>query len=284
MSEKGLGPRTLYRGDKFRIEEFLEARNMTVLELRNEYVMTKLAGMLCDFHNSNELKEKVKAITGRETTFFEAYLDNWYKKFVDVYNNFKKTVTDKHNRGILESLQWIADESFPKAFLAMLPKGSPIVLSHNDVHPMNLLQIEKDKSQIYLIDFEYADLNYRSADLAHYINQTMIDNEHPAMPGFRVYPNFEMSREEQDSFLKSYLTHHHKHYYQGDLPLVEFVDQELVKLRDEVHRARTAWHIRWTTWGIIKTSKNMLNQKNPSFEYAERMLTLMDKSLFKLDK
>jgi len=194
------------------------------------------------------------------------------------------TITNKRNREILESLQWIANETFPKAFLAMLPKGSPIVLAHNDVHPMNFLQIEKDKSQIYLIDFEYADLNYRSTDLAHYINESMIDNEHPVMPLFKIYPEFEMSREEQDSFLKTYLTHQHTYYYKGGLSLVDFVDEELVKLREEVHRARTAWHIMWATWEIMMTSEDMLNQENRRFEFAAGKLTIIDKSLFVFDK
>ena len=43
--------------------------------------------------------------------------------------------------------------------------NSPIVFSHNDFQPGNLLKLA-DKDEIVLIDYEYANYNYRQVCLS----------------------------------------------------------------------------------------------------------------------
>ena len=59
-----------------------------------------------------------------------------------------------------------------KYFQTLVEKHSqsPVVFSHNDLLGANILQPDHD-SELVLIDFEYAEYNYRGFDLANHFNE-----------------------------------------------------------------------------------------------------------------
>jgi hypothetical protein len=57
MSDSGLGPKYIYQTDEYRIEEFLDARPISIWEMRNPIFLTSIAKAIHDF-NFNELAIK----------------------------------------------------------------------------------------------------------------------------------------------------------------------------------------------------------------------------------
>ncbi len=45
----------------------------------------------------------------------------------------------------------------------------------------------EDMTRLTLIDFEYANLNFRGYDIAAYINECFMDYSYPIKPKFKMY-------------------------------------------------------------------------------------------------
>lgn len=70
-----------------------------------------------------------------------------------------------------------------------VPEGDmdfPFCLAHNDAQENNIL-IQNGGDQLLLIDYEYAGWNPMAMDLANYLNETMLDNNHPYGDGIAWY-------------------------------------------------------------------------------------------------
>jgi thiamine kinase-like enzyme len=81
----------------------------------------------------------------------------------------------------------------------------PTVLCHNDIHQNNILMRLADNRDLLIIDNEYAGWNPMAMDLAVYINETMINNTHPAENGVKEYADNLMSEYEQEQMIKEYM-------------------------------------------------------------------------------
>ena len=62
MSDSGLGPKLIYANADFRIEHYIEGRPLSIWEMRNPYIMKKVARVIYDFHHLNGAAEKVLKI------------------------------------------------------------------------------------------------------------------------------------------------------------------------------------------------------------------------------
>ena len=78
----------------------------------------------------------------------------------------------------------------------------PTVLCHNDIHQNNILMKLVDNRDLLIIDNEYAGWNPMAMDLAVFINETMINNTHPADNGVKEYADNLMSEYEQEQMIK----------------------------------------------------------------------------------
>jgi len=114
-------------------------------------------------------------------------------------------------------------EGFEDFFEALIPKSTyssldlhnytkaspanpfPTVLCHNDIHQNNILMRLADNRDLLIIDNEYAGWNPMAMDLAVYINETMINNTHPAGNGVKEYAENLMSEYEQEQMIKEYM-------------------------------------------------------------------------------
>ena len=66
----GLGPRPIAMTPAYRIEEFVWGSDLSNLEMRHPFVYRKLARMLCDFHHSTRIQDRVLEITNGNRKFF----------------------------------------------------------------------------------------------------------------------------------------------------------------------------------------------------------------------
>ena len=59
LGNLGLGPKEIDYTDKYRIEEIIEGRTLTFLELTNPTVMRVFAEKICDLNYNESLKKEL---------------------------------------------------------------------------------------------------------------------------------------------------------------------------------------------------------------------------------
>ena len=50
MSDSGIGPKLFYQGNNYRIEEYIEGRQLSIWELRNPYMLELFAKTIFEMH------------------------------------------------------------------------------------------------------------------------------------------------------------------------------------------------------------------------------------------
>lgn len=61
-SEEGLGPILLYRGEGWRLESFFEGRPISIWEMRNPYIMCKIADIFFAYNFNKRAREAAEKI------------------------------------------------------------------------------------------------------------------------------------------------------------------------------------------------------------------------------
>ena len=99
-------------------------------------------------------------------------------------------------------LKILSDKSLDMYF-DIIPRGSPIVFSHLDLSPLNIM-INKDTKDIYFIDFEFAGYGYRSFDIATMLNELKFNFLFYEPPYYQYIPENEPSNELIKQYVISY--------------------------------------------------------------------------------
>ncbi len=122
------------------------AYNLIQQSLNNKKI-SKIYNIIIKFHNINTKNSKVKT--------FE------YKNFIENFKNNIKTP-------LVELSQY--ENEIHNIFQNYKPKK--MVLSHNDLVPGNFL-FNDETDKVYLIDFEYSNINDHLFDIASFISETL---------------------------------------------------------------------------------------------------------------
>jgi len=117
-----------------------------------------------------------------------------------------------------------------------------LVLAHMDCQSLNLLKNLDNGNDLRLIDFEYAGLNPRAADIANTFCEFCNMNEIKA-EWSREYPTVEV----QDRFLRAYLLELGR-----PEPSVAFLSD----FRQEMGRHTLLSHLMWTVWALILSANS----------------------------
>lgn len=89
----------------------------------------------------------------------------------------------------------------------MVPRED-ISLTHGDLHGLNFLASNEDNTEIKIIDYDFADWNPETIDLAHYLNNFCVDHAHPGKDCFiKFYLDNWPTEDEIEGFTKEYLKH-----------------------------------------------------------------------------
>ena len=184
-SESNIGPKLLHdQTPKYRIEEYLDGRNLTFIELNNRLMVDSFSRKICDFHNNESLKQ-IMSEYDNQKPFALVVLENWLKTFKKEYPMYLSKVKLPRNKFILAQLSYLLTEEFLKDYLELLPSGnSQIVASHNDIIENNLMILHNNEGKCYLIDYDYSKLNYRGYDLSLYLAESKMDYTNPEFPNF----------------------------------------------------------------------------------------------------
>ena len=191
------GPKMYGCDDKFRIEQYYDSETLNPAELDKRLIERQLAKRLSELHNVhlNDLTKSPAFLKILEERNFIHKAQE--KAESDLFSTNEK-------KKLKEMLTITTDDeiNFLKELVPKDPKS--ITFSHNDLHAENVLVLKKNH-KLMLIDYEYADYNYRGYDIGNVFNESMFDYHYPEEPYYafdeKKYPN----EEQLTDFIKYYL-------------------------------------------------------------------------------
>ncbi|KAL0352736.1 UNVERIFIED_CONTAM: putative choline kinase [Sesamum angustifolium] len=233
MSKQGQGPLLLGRFPNGRVEEFIRARTLTAVDLRDPEISALIATKMKEFHSLDMPGPKTVALWDR--------LRKWL-------NEAKRLSSPPEAEEFC--LKILEDEI--SELEKNLSTGHQLVgFCHNDLQYGNIMMDEETRL-ITIIDYEYASYNHVAFDIANHFCEMAADyhTETPHVLDYSKYPGLE----ERQRFLHIYLSG------SGNQPS----DLELGQLLEQVQKYTLASHLLWGLWGIISEHVNKID-----FDYIE---------------
>ena len=193
LYNKGIGPKIYEVNDKYRLDEYLDnTSTLTADDEFNPKIIEQIINIIENYSLiSNIYKYKIK----NEIISFNI-IDNNISKYNDINNNIftkcmknmlkiaenkvkifsenykkeysKEEYIDGYNN--LDKFEYYI-KNFKKIFLKYFPSEGFLVLSHNDIHKLNILK-RKDDNKLFLLDNEYAFFNLPGLDISNYLNES----------------------------------------------------------------------------------------------------------------
>ena len=259
LSSLGVGPKVYGGNDEFRVEKFYESRTMTTDEFRKLPMRRYLAKSLANLHSA-QLEDLSK------TPAFERILEDrsYIHKVQEVAN---KKVYIPEERNMVDDILSLTTEEEIGFLKSVLPKNhGKAVLSHNDLYPLNALVLDNTR-EILIIDYEFADSNYRGFDIATIFNEVAFGfiSEYPYytyteenclteeetydfVQYYLFFSKFEVKAEqanliiEDETLLKAFFD---EHYHP------EKLRQDIDEIFGEVRACVLFTHYYWMMWNVI---------------------------------
>uniref|UniRef100_A0A452ZNQ7 Choline kinase N-terminal domain-containing protein n=2 Tax=Aegilops tauschii subsp. strangulata TaxID=200361 RepID=A0A452ZNQ7_AEGTS len=220
MSRHGHGPRLLGRFPTGRVEEFIHARTLSAVDLRDPEIAAIIASKLREFHHLD--------MPGPKRVLMWDRLRNWLKTAKSV------CPSDEAKEFRLDNLE--------KEINALESEFSGedqcIGFCHNDLQYGNIM-IDEETKALTIIDYEYASFNPIAFDISNHFCEMAADyhSEEPHILDYTKYPDLD----ERKRFVQTYLSS------SGEEP-----DAEKIKdLMNNIEKYTLASHLVWGLWGII---------------------------------
>ncbi|KAG6523805.1 probable choline kinase 2 [Zingiber officinale] len=233
MSRHGQGPRLLDRFSNGRIEEFIHARTLSAVDLRDPQISALIALKLREFHDLD--------MPGPKTILLWNRMRKWLKvaKSFCAGADAQEFCLDALEKEITTLENEITREE------------QRICFCHNDLQYGNIM-IDETTGVVTIIDYEYASYNPVPFDIANHFCE-MAANYHTETPhilDFTRYPDFE----ERKRFVEIYLGS------SGE----QVEDAKVENLLFSIDKYALASHLIWGLWGIISDRVNDIE-----FDYME---------------
>ncbi|TNV72765.1 hypothetical protein FGO68_gene10596 [Halteria grandinella] len=300
LGGQGIGPKEIEVTPVYRVEECIDGRALTYLELRDSEIGTRLMQMICQMNYDENLKELVSDRTSIQSRdFIEDRQKGWFWRYKE---EVQKTLEGSsqlrlrpRGRIIQEyftKLMQHEDElisDYRELFSIYDPAKRPhdVVFSHNDFQENNVLINNTEQLKLTLIDFEYSGPNYRGYDIASFMNEQFMDYIIKEAPFFKIMPE-EYCEYLRDSVKASSIFEEHiESYLRTYASLIntpnpeEFIKNERAIFKDQVYRCILMSHIQWVFWCFIMMPHERLNTEEGAnkclefhMEYAYQRMQL----------
>ncbi|CAM0954311.1 unnamed protein product [Alopecurus aequalis] len=223
MSRHGQGPRLLGRFPTGRVEEFIHARTLSAVDLRDPETSAIIASKLREFHNLD--------MPGQKSSLLWDRLRNWLETAKRV------CPSDEAKEFCLDCLE----KEITALESELSGEDQCIGFCHNDLQYGNIMMDEETKA-LTIIDYEYSSFNPIAYDIANHFCEMAADyhSEEPHVLDYTKYPDVD----ERKRFVQTYLGSS-----EGEEP-----DAEKVKdLMNSIEKYTLASHLLWALWGIISS-------------------------------
>jgi choline kinase len=217
LGKAGLAPRTLAQGEGWRVEEFILG-----CPLRQDQLPSSLADIAVQLARLHKVQFAPRPPVALDR------LQTW-------------GAVAPHLQPELDAMKSVL--STKQHFLY------DVVFSHNDVQENNMMSSENG---LRLIDFEYADFNYRGADIGNLFNEFCYDYTVAVLPCFSetsAYPTLEAQR----WFAAVYLSE-----WWGTPVNESSHAREITDFLSEVHVFSQLSHLLWGLWSLIRADHSAI--------------------------
>jgi len=255
LSEKKLAPKLYSEFAIGRIEEFIEATTLTAQDIRNPEIFTKVARRLASLHNL-----EIDHISNNPCLF--PNLKSWYTLSKQVH-----FPNDSRKEALLLSLELedLQQDIDTLQYVIESEEAFPVLFCHHDVQPGNLLFNFKT-NHLNIIDYEYADYNYRGVEFGNFFCEWTLINDHPEFPHFIHKPSLYPSIEIQKQFFREYLQEFSKLESTSSKQMKnkKTEDEELEFLIQEAKLFSAVSNLIWGLWAV-----NQAQHSTVTFGYLE---------------
>ena len=227
LSQNEIAPQIYLETSEYRLEEYLEdTRTLQQLECLDPLMACRIGKKLKEFH-SQDLSDILNS-------HVPVCITNVQKWRILGQSVLSKLIHTKRQQEVSSALECLNDR-FYEMYMDVLPKESPILLSHMDTSFLNFLYKESTE-EIYIIDYDYAGYCYRGFDIAMLLQDIKYDYNYPQYPFYRYSPEA----------------------YPGDYILAEYVKAygEGVEMFVECKRCMVATHYFWAVWAFTLHSES----------------------------
>ena len=295
LSGPGYCPKIYETDNKtYRIEEYIrEASELPRSKLYDENILSQLINILNSytlisnvytFSIYNDDKDKIlidvdtSAIHHKQERINQNIYDmctgTMLNKAIINFSKFSEDVYSKLSRSkdveffIKFDLFTETIENYQSDFAAIFPKDGLLVLNHNDVHRLNILQ--KTNDELMILDHEYAALNLIGSDIVNYLIESSFDYT------LKVYPFYEFDSNAINfkKFYEIFLMFLEKFesYHQEDLKNEDIVNKfNAIKNYQYFLKLVCVISHFWFLYGIIYLDLEKLTKKN-KFDYMEHSI------------
>lgn len=227
LSEKGVAPKLLGIFGNGRLENWVNARSITLDEMTAKHVGIGVAKRMAQLHKVDNIP---------------CFSPNGIANQVQLWGVLEQWAEEARQFGKEGRFQNIDVEncfSYLKVVKERLKAlGSPVVFAHNDLLCGNILVSSEDRNEITLVDFEYGGYNYRGFDIGNYFCEAMggtIDGH--------VYPSKYPTDAFRREFCEVYLS------TCGE----ECSSDKAEMLMAEAKKFEQAVHLYWGFWGLVES-------------------------------
>ena len=259
FSKTDLGVKMYYSCPKYRIEEFFEGRKLLLSELHDQVIMKEIAYLFCNYHHDRGMFSVIGKFDSK-TPFSNRMIDEWIPLLRQEFDTYAPHLKYQENLDILKKLRYMTSPEFEKECRAMVEQLSKteVVVSHCDIHELNIMRSLVDKSRLILIDFEYSTYNYRSFDLGMMYLETTIDYSYPKFPFVSYDESLRWTKEELEFFIRCYLERDAE--LKGQEDIQEYINKEFPKLMNEVKQGEALSNAMWAIWALLVTDWKIFDE------------------------
>lgn len=284
LTRLGIGPRLLGTFTNGRFEQYLNAKALTRLELRDPEMSLLIARRMRDLHDNVPLSPEQR----NGGTFIWGNIVNWGKIAIEQISKLERQTPgitlrlfgtedpNKFFRALQAYRNWL-DEKWPR-----MQAPEELVFCHNDTQYGNILRFEPPRGspllipqnqhrQIVVIDFEYSGPNARAVDIVNHFCEWMGDYHHPTM-SYHIWRDRYPTIEEQQRFIDTYVEHGSPDFND------EAMEAEAAMLMAQARDCRPAVSACWGLWGIVQTPEKDDQEARDLYLHDNKEYELLDAS------
>lgn len=141
VSDEGIGPKLLFAGDNWRLERFFEGRPISIWEMRNPFLMNRVADLLFNFNWNQKVREEAAKIIpmNKDNLYIDMFIDDWAPSVKEQFPSMRSRLLQDNGIPHPESLKAIDTvdrhlffNGYQKWFKDLVPRDTPIIFAHND--------------------------------------------------------------------------------------------------------------------------------------------------------
>lgn len=227
----GIAPKLVALFENGRVEQFIDARPISLDDMVMPSVLTGVALAMARLHKFEPSSSlKLNRVPGVWVD-----IDKWVVEVSQLR---------KHNREFAEKLSVDLDECIEsmqklRQSLADSRTPSPVVFCHNDLLCGNIMLSLHDGKSVSIVDFEYSSFNYRGFDIGNFFCEAMGGTQ-DGYVGASRYPSESARR----LFCRTYLQEAFGH---------EPDDSAIAALVEEAEEYGLLAHLYWGFWGLVQS-------------------------------